>query len=91
MNATSERVPVKFNLPAATSRKLSERVPSGQRSRFVTKAIERALEEKLRSQAIEAIERFPASPVNQDSTKTMRRIRQGMLNDVAGNALPPKS
>ena len=91
MRTAKERVPVRFNLPATTSRKLCERVPSGQRSRFVTQAIERALAEELRAQAIEALEGFPARPVHQDSTQTMRRIRQGMLDEVAGDTLSPGS
>ena len=87
MRTTAERIPVKFNLPAETSRKLSERVPSGQRSRFVTDAIERALSDKLRLQAIEAIEQFPTLQTNDcDSTETLRRIRQGMLDDAIGDS-----
>lgn len=77
MGVTGTRERATFSLDPETKARLERAVPKRQRSRFVEEAIEAALREEDRRQAIEAIRNFPRVKVKDGSVvETLREIRR---------------
>ena len=84
-----ERAPSKFNLPVDLTQELARRVPSGQRSRFVAKAIEQALQEDARTRVLALIDNPPLHDTGgQDSVEALRALRQVRTERLAANHSP---
>lgn len=83
MPEATERAPSKFNLPVDLTQELARRVPSGQRSRFVAKAIEQALQEDARTRVLALLDNPPLhDPKGQDSVQTLRELRQERMRQL---------
>ena len=66
-----------FNLSDDVKLTLEERIPKGQRSTFVDRAIADALMEDAKQRAIAAINDAPATDTGgEDSVELLRRLRQ---------------
>ena len=86
---TAERTPSKFNLPVDLTARLAEAVPSGQRSRFVARAIEDALNSSAKDRLLEMLDSLPAhSTGGQDSVEVLRDMRQERIDRLTGRHNP---
>jgi len=80
-----ERIPAKFNLPVDLTERLAETVPSGQRSRFVAKAIEEALNSEAKQRLLDMLDSLPArSTGGKDSVEVLRQLREERMNRLTG-------
>ncbi len=66
MGVKGERIQAKFNLPKELTERLSKVVPSGERSRFVAKAIEDALKEEAKRIALAQLDTLQPYPTGDD-------------------------
>jgi len=86
---TVERAPAKFNLPVELSARLAEAVPSGQRSRFVARAIEDALRQSAKDRLLGMLEALPAHDTGgENSVEVLRGLRQGRTAQLADRHNP---
>jgi len=86
---TIERSPSKFNLPVDLTDRLAKAVPSGQRSRFVAKAIEDALQAAAKERLLKMLDTMPAySTKGEDSLEVLRRLRQERTTQLAERHAP---
>ena len=84
-----ERSPSKFNLPVDLTERLAKAVPSGQRSRFVAKAIEDALQSAAKERLLEMLDTMSAhSTKGEDSLEVLRRLRQERTTQVVDRHSP---
>lgn len=66
-----------ITIPASLKAKLEDCIPERQRSRFAAEALEQALAEKGRREALEALDNLPRYPTNgEDSVEVLRGYRQ---------------
>ena len=66
-----------ITIPASLKAKIEERIPARQRSRFAAEALEAALAEKGRQEALAALDNLPRCPTKgEDSVEVLRRYRQ---------------
>jgi len=73
MGVAGPRTQTKFNLPTELNDRLSKAVPSGQRSRFVADAIEKALKEEAKQRALEQLQTIRRYPTNGESSMDVLR------------------
>ena len=79
MGVTGARERATFTLAPSVKSRLEQQIPKSERSRFVEEAVDKALKQAAKEEALKAIrefKRFPSSGEN--STEVLRRIRGEM-------------
>jgi len=73
-----------FTLPEAVSTELDDEVPNRERSAFIARSLERALQERKREKLLKLLDTLPrkANPEGLRSEDVLREIRDTRANDI---------
>jgi hypothetical protein len=76
MNLAEQKERATFSLSPSVKNRLEEVVPKNKRSRFVEKAIEKALRDEARGEFMAFLDTLPKPSGGETSTEVLRRLRQ---------------
>ena len=74
---------ISITLDDALKNQLDSIIPKGERARFVADAIQKALEDWQRQQALEMLKNFKRFKVQEDSVEMLRKIRSKRADYLA--------
>jgi hypothetical protein len=76
MGVSGSKERATFSLSADVKNRLDEQVPKNERSRYVNRALDRALKEDARESLRRFLDELPMPSGGEDSTETLRRLRR---------------